>query len=66
MGIHFPTVGWVINKKADLTPIWLPGGVRGGWGVPEVQEAFVTSLYGYPCGGWRPDLRFCREMKDQS
>ncbi len=31
-------------QETDSAAIWLPEGVRVGWGVSEVQEAFVTTL----------------------
>jgi hypothetical protein len=34
----------VIRQEAYSAGIWLLEGVRVGWGVSEVQEAFVTSL----------------------
>ena len=30
-------------QKADSAAIWLPRGVQVGWGVSEVQAAFVTT-----------------------
>ena len=36
----------VTSQEADSAAIWLPGGVRVGWGVSEVLAAFVTTLAG--------------------
>src|SRR5207244_4096916 len=48
VGIHCPMDGlpWVTHQEADSAGIWLPGEVRVGWGVSEVQAAFVTTLAG--------------------
>ena len=44
--VHFAIGGlpWVTRQKAHSAGIWLPEGLRVGWGVSEVQAAFVTSL----------------------
>jgi len=33
-----------MHREAYSAALWLPGGVQVGWGVSEVQAAFVTSL----------------------